>query len=103
MATRQEEMARTSKSRRTSGSIRRLPSGRYQARARAADGPLQPAPVTFETKAEADRWLASVVTDKAQGRWVDPRAGKVAVRDFAAEWMLGKAALAPKTHELYEY
>ncbi len=96
-------MARTRKTRRTSGSIRRLPSGRYQARARAADGLLQPAPVTFETKAEADRWLASVVTDKAQGRWVDPRAGKVSLADFAAEWMRGKAALAPKTHELYDY
>lgn len=96
-------MARTVKGRRTSGSIRRLPSGRYQARVRGDDGLLRAAPVTFATKADADRWLASMVTDKAQGRWVDPRAGRLALRAFAAEWMRGKADLAPKTCELYEY
>lgn len=96
-------MARTRKTRRTSGSIRRLPSGRYQARVRGPDGLLQPAPVTFQTKAEADRWLASMVTDKAQGRWVDPRAGKVPLRAFARDWIRAKAALAPKTYELYDY
>lgn len=96
-------MARTSKARRTSGSIRRLPSGRYQARVRGDDGQLTPAPLTFETKTEADRWLASMLADKVQGRWVDPRAGKIQLRNFAAEWLRGKAALAPKTYELYSY
>ena len=96
-------MARTSKARRTSGSIRRLPSGRYQARVRGDDGQLAPAPLTFETKAEADRWLASMLADKVQGRWVDPRAGKIRLSAFAAEWLGGKAALAPKTSELYDY
>jgi len=96
-------MARTRRARRTAGSIRRLPSGRYQARVRGDDGELSPAPDTFATKAEADRWLASMIADQAQGRWVDPRAGKVPLRVFAAEWMRGKAVLAPKTVELYEY
>ena len=48
-------MARTVKGRRTSGSIRRLPSGRYQARVRGDDGLLRAAPVMFVTKADADR------------------------------------------------
>ena len=96
-------MARTSKARRTSGSIRRLPSGRYQARVRGDDGQLAPAPLTFETKTEADRWLASMLADRVQGRWVDPRAGKIRLSDFAAEWLRGKAGLAPKTYELYDY
>ena len=96
-------MAQRRRSRRTAGSIRRLPSGRYQARVRDAAGGLHPAPTTFATRAEADRWLAAVVTEQAQGRWVDPRAGRVPLERFVAEWMSGKAALAPKTLELYGY
>lgn len=96
-------MAQRRKSRRTAGSIRKLPSGRYQARIRGEDGLLLSAPGTFATKADADRWLASMITDRAQGRWVDPRAGKVTLRDFADQWLEGKAELAPKTRELYEY
>jgi integrase len=96
-------MAQGRRGRRTAGSIRRLPSGRYQARVRCDDGTLQPAPFTFSTKTEADRWLASAITDQAQGSWVDPRAGKVLFRDFAREWLHGKADLAPKTAEGYAY
>lgn len=96
-------MAQKRRARRTAGSIRRLPSGRYQARVRGGGGEMQPAPDTFATKAEADRWLASAVTDQAQGRWVDARSGKISLRRFAEQWMDGKAALAPKTIELYGY
>jgi integrase len=96
-------MTQRRRGRRTAGSIRRLPSGRYQARVRADDGTLRPAPVTFATKADADRWVASVITDKAHGRWVDPQAGKVTLGDYAQLWRQGKAGLAPKTEELYDY
>ena len=96
-------MARKRTNRRTAGSIRRLPSGRYQARMRDEEGGLQSAPLTFATKTAADRWLASVITDQAHGLWIDPRAGEVTLRQFAEEWMEGKAALAPKTMALYEY
>lgn len=50
-----------------------------------------------------DRWLASMITDKSQGRWVDPRAGRVTLGAFADEWVRGKVGLAPKTCELYDY
>jgi hypothetical protein len=96
-------MAQGRRGRRTAGSIRRLPSGRFQARVRCDDGTMQPAPFTFSTKTEADRWLASAITDQAQGSWVDPRAGKVLFRDFAREWLHAKADLAPKTVEGYTY
>jgi integrase len=96
-------MAQTRRSRRTAGSIRRLPSGRFQARVRGDDGLMRPGPDTFATKADADRWVASMITDQALGRWVDPRAGKVPLREFAEEWLDGKADLAPKTSELYRY
>jgi integrase len=64
---------------------------------------LQPAPVTFATKADADLWLASAATDTARGEWVDPRAGNVTLAQYASEWMAGKVRLAPKTVELYQY
>jgi hypothetical protein len=44
------------------GSVRKLPSGRYQARYWHA-GAEHSAPVTYLTKADALAWLASVETD----------------------------------------
>ena len=96
-------MAARRRARRTAGSIRRLPSGRYQARVRLDDGDLLPAPETFATKGAADRWLASVIAEQSRGEWIDPRAGEVTLRRFADQWLKGKASLAPKTLELYEY
>lgn len=45
--------------RKGTGRVRRLPSGRWQARATNA-GTLIPAPGTFETRREAVAWLDSV-------------------------------------------
>src|SRR5664280_2504984 len=59
-----------------SGAVRRLPSGRYQARLQTDDGSMStvPAPHTFATKREASGWLAETVTDRKRGVWgVDPR------------------------------
>ena len=39
------------------GRVRRLPSGRYQARYLGPDGIDRPAPETFATKGDADVWL----------------------------------------------
>jgi hypothetical protein len=41
------------------GRVRRLPSGRYQARYLGPDGVDRPAPQTFGTKREAQVWLTS--------------------------------------------
>ena len=48
--------------RRRFGAIRRLPSGRYQVRYRTADGRYVTAPTTFETKADAGRYLSKIET-----------------------------------------
>ena len=40
------------------GSMRALPSGRYQVRYLGPDGVRRAAPRTFATKADARRWLA---------------------------------------------
>ena len=49
------------------GNIRKLPSGRYQARYRGSNGKLRPAPVTFERKTDAGRWLSLKETEIARG------------------------------------
>lgn len=62
--------------RRVSGSVRRRPSGRWQARLR---DPLTNALVslgTFPSKADADRSLALALADQTRGAWVDPRRGE---------------------------
>jgi integrase len=84
------------------GTIRRLPSGRWQARHRGANGRLVGAPRTFKTKADAARWLATVEADKARGVWLDPVAGKVPLADYARAWLQAKATIAPRTREIYE-
>lgn len=40
----------------------------------------------FERKADAQRWLDEVTASMVTGQYVDPRAGKVTLRDYAAEW-----------------
>ncbi len=62
---------------RSFGSIRKLPSGRWQARYRAADGLLRSAPHTFTRKADASRWLALTEAELLNGGWTDPEAGRV--------------------------
>ena len=83
------------------GSVRKLPSGRYQARYRV-DAATHVAPSTFRTKRDADVFLARVRTDIERGVWVDPEAGKVTVRDFATRWLRERPNLRPRTVELYE-
>jgi hypothetical protein len=56
------------KGRRPFGSLRQLPSGRWQARYRDAAGNPHTAPQTFGTRPQATRFLAQVETDLARGR-----------------------------------
>ena len=53
--------------RRSFGTTRRLPSGRWQARYATKDGERITAPDTFRTKADANRWLATIEADMARG------------------------------------
>jgi len=88
--------------RRRFGSIRKLPSGRYQARYPLADGGLHPAPQTFATKTDADRFLAQVETDMGRGQWSDPRLGSVMVADWSRHYLDTCVHLAPATVQSYE-
>lgn len=89
--------------RRQFGSIRQLPSGRWQARYRNGSGRLVPAPRTFSTKGDASRWLAATEVDQARGVWADPSAGTVSLETYAWEWLRSKTGISPRTREIYEH
>ncbi|MEU8752002.1 tyrosine-type recombinase/integrase [Streptomyces chartreusis] len=86
-------MAGRRKARRNFGRIRKLPSGRFQARYPGPDGVLRPADTTFATVTDADRWLSRKRIEIEEGRWLDPAEGQTTVRDWAARWL---AAVSPQ-------
>ncbi|MER5559172.1 site-specific integrase [Streptomyces sp. NPDC002506] len=86
-------MAWKRKSRRNFGRVRKLPSGRYQARYPGPDGVLRPADRTFATTTDADRWLSKKRIEIEDGRWLDPVEGQTTVRDWSARWL---AAVSPQ-------
>lgn len=69
------------------GSVRMLPSGRYQARYSGPDGKRYPAqradggPLTFETKGDAEAWLSLRQSEVLRNEWLPPAAPK------AARWL----------------
>jgi len=89
--------------RRRFGRVRRLPSGRYQARYSTPDGREHPAPDTFPSKTTAERWLASVETDMARGQWVDPRSRQLLLSGYAKSWLAARPDLKIRTRELYQW
>lgn len=81
------------------GTIRTLPSGRFQARYSHL-GKQVAADTTFKTKAEARRWLSSIETDLARGDHVDPDAGTEMFGAYARRW-LDERNVRPRTREVY--
>ncbi|HUC24135.1 MAG TPA: tyrosine-type recombinase/integrase [Streptosporangiaceae bacterium] len=88
--------------RRRFGRIRRLPSGRYQARYNGPDGVDRPAPDTFARKTDAEIWLTRKEAEILDGDWLDPDAGNVLLADFGASWIAERPNLRPKTVQTYE-
>ncbi len=88
---------------RSFGTIRKLPSGRWQARYRGPDGLLRSAPSTFVRKSDAARFLALTEAELLNGGWTDPEAGRVPFTGYAAIWITERAGLRPKTIQLYRY
>lgn len=89
--------------RRQFGSVRMLPSGRWQARYRDAGGRMVTAPRTFATKGDANRFLATVAADIARGLYVDPRAGQVTLAAWASQWLAGDPTKGATTATRDEY
>lgn len=86
--------------RRDFGSVRRLKSGRWQARYRDPSGLRIPAEVTFATRGDAAAWLARAQSDQDRGVFIDPRAGRITLAAFA-ERFLAERTLADRTRETY--
>ena len=76
-------------SKRRFGRVRRLPSGRWQARYPGPDGADRPAPQTFGSKSDAEVWLTLKEAEIRRGDWLDPEAGKVRFGDYATSWVNG--------------
>jgi hypothetical protein len=83
--------------RRSFGSVRKLPSGRWQARYPGPDGQIRTAPDTFDTKRSAERWLSLVETQINQGDWVDPERAKIQLGVYADQWITQRPGLRPRT------
>src|SRR5580700_4270930 len=90
-------------SKRRFGRVRRLPSGRWQARYQGPDGIDRPAPETFADKTDAEVWLTLKEAEIVQGEWVNPEAGQVQLAEYASTWIEERPGLRPKTIELYRY
>ncbi|WP_041298010.1 hypothetical protein [Ilumatobacter coccineus] len=78
---------------RSFGSIRKLPSGKYQARYWHL-GKQIAADHTFAAKTDARRWLSTVEADIVRGDWVDPDAGKITFGEYANWWIEQSATTA---------
>ena len=83
------------------GTIRRLPSGRWQAYY-WHEGSRHNAPGTFSLKVEASDWLAGARADINRGEWLDPAHGRRRLKDFA-EANVKARTLAPNTRRQYRW
>lgn len=92
----------------STGTLRKMKSGRWQARYTFPDGVRRPAPQTFLTKRDANAWLTQMHADVSRGQW-SPVEATMAVRfeDYAARWLTTRRVkngrrLSPRTVEGYE-
>ena len=82
------------------GNIRKLPSGRYQARYTAPNGSLISAPITFDTRMDAEAFQATQRADLVRGTWASPKAKPLTFGDYA-ERQLSQRELKPRTYAHY--
>ncbi|MET8160392.1 site-specific integrase [Sphaerisporangium sp. NPDC005289] len=87
--------------RRRFGSIRKLPSGRFQIRYPGPDGQLRTGESTYATERDADKALSLVEAKLITGEWTDPQRSKVKLGDYAEKWITERTNLRPRTVEIY--
>jgi integrase len=88
-------------SRREFGSVRQLPSKRWQARYTDRNGITRAR--SFVARKDAVQHLAEAQADLARGRWMDPALVKRKFGEYAADWLAARVDLKPTTHEQYAY
>lgn len=91
------------------GSVRKLPSGRWQARFSYPDGVSRSAGVTFDTKSAAKAWCSQQHADVSRDKWTPDTQNAtvmVAFGDFAAKWLENRRVkgqpLSPRTRQGYQ-
>ena len=95
-------MARPRRTRRTFGAVRRLPSGKWQARLRDPDTARTVSIGAFDTKAAADAAIAAAQAEQRRSAWVSPARGRVSLGSYVDEWLkLARPRLRPRTYETY--
>jgi hypothetical protein len=90
-------------SRRSFGSLRKLPSGKWQAAYRDQQGIAHRAPLTFDRKDQAEDYLTIIRSQILQGTWRDPMAGQQNFQDYFTRWLSNRTDLAVTTRELYGF
>lgn len=88
--------------RRAFGTVRKLPSGRWQVRFHGPTGHRQTAPNTFASRTDAQRWLAAAEVDMSRGTWLDQRAGRTPFGEYADQWIEDNPRLGPRSRETYQ-
>jgi len=91
--------------RRAFGTVKQLPSGRYQAfYCSPADNRRHYGPRTFLTAREADDWLTKQRAAIIDGQWLAPELGRVTLTSYGTDWLLRRqeqGTLKPATLSLY--
>lgn len=67
------------------GNIARRPDGKWRARYRDASG--RERTKQFVRKVDAQRWLNENSQALVEGRYVDPKAGRITLQEYAQEWL----------------
>lgn len=71
---------------------------RYRARYIGPDGSEQNKSFPDGKKRLAEKWLTNIEADMTRGQYIDPTAGKMTFRQYAAEWLAGQTT-DPTTRE----
>jgi integrase len=99
------------KGKRQFGNVRKLPSGRFQARYTAPDGSYVTAPQTFAAKIHAETWLGDRLREIDAGAWIpnavaERRRKRATFKEYSEQWVETRTVagrpLKARTKALYE-
>lgn len=94
-------MAQKSRTRRSFGAIRKLPSGRFQA-SYSIDGVRYNAPDTFKTKTDANIYLNTIDSDITRQSWRAPTKSDLSLASYAPLWLDNRDEIKATTRDLYQ-
>ncbi|GAA4505003.1 tyrosine-type recombinase/integrase [Nonomuraea ferruginea] len=83
------------------GSIRQLPSGRFQIRYPGPDGKIRMGETTYARERDAEKALSLIEAKLITGGWTDPQRARVKLGDYAGKWITERTNLRPRTVEIY--